>query len=332
MIDPCYACANKTERNSIASDVFQKCVKTTHTNPWKPPKHTNIIESTISKQSNIKNRQGRIFHSSIYNNCRDADVTSSYNYKHVDPVLKVYNNCPMMLNSNTNIEKNGGGKGTPVKFKRIVLKKNKTLNSKSWDSIPINSGSENKTEYMEVKHWEGSFDKNDNYISQISFRFYPKVTKVDINMKMHGLKKKCVFKNYYIRQYGALVNIATTRHKLQGMSKGNVISVNWLYGVKNWVYVVLSRVRTLSGLYFLKPLDPKKYHKQENKLTKHMNELASKEEKTLAYVKEIPKTSLVLENIHSITTIPNMDCKSLDSKRLRNNNRKMTTSLHLYMF
>ena len=182
---------------------------------------------------------------------------------------------------------------------------------------------------MEVEHWEGSFNKNNNYIPPRSFRIYLEVTKVDINMKMHGLRKKYVFKNYYIRQYGVLVNIATTGHKLQGMSKDNVIVVSWFYGVKNWVYVVLSRVRTLSGLYLFKPLDPKKYHKQDNKLTKHMNELASKEEKTLASVKEIPKNSLVFENIHSITTIPNMDCKSLESKRLRNNKRKTTKSSHV---
>ena len=56
LIDPCYACAKNTERNSIASDVFQQRVKTTHKNPWKPPKHTIIIESTICKQSNMKNR------------------------------------------------------------------------------------------------------------------------------------------------------------------------------------------------------------------------------------------------------------------------------------
>ena len=99
--------------------------------------------------------------------------------------------------------------------------------------------------------------KNNNYIPPRSFRIYPEVTKVDINMKMHGLKKKCLFKNYYIRQYRVLVNIETTGHKLQGMSKDNVIVVNWLYGVKNWVYVVLSRVRTLSGLYLFKPLDTK---------------------------------------------------------------------------
>ena len=79
LIDPCYSCAKNTERNSIASDVFQQCVKRTHTNPWKPPKHTIITGSRISKQSNMKNRQGKIFHSSIYNNCGDTDFISLYN-------------------------------------------------------------------------------------------------------------------------------------------------------------------------------------------------------------------------------------------------------------
>ena len=133
LIDPWYTCAKNTERNYIASDVFQRCVKRTHTSPWKPPTHTIIIESTISKQFNMKNRQGKLFDSSIYNNCGDADVASPYNNNHVDPVLKVYKTIPMILNSNKNIEKNGGGNKTPVKFKRIFLKKDATLNSNDWD-------------------------------------------------------------------------------------------------------------------------------------------------------------------------------------------------------
>ena len=61
LIDPHYACAKNIERNSIASDVFQQCVKTTHTIPWKPPKLTIIIESTISKQSNMKKGREEVF-------------------------------------------------------------------------------------------------------------------------------------------------------------------------------------------------------------------------------------------------------------------------------
>ena len=49
------------------------------------------------------------------------------------------------------------------------------------------------------------------------------------------------------------MNDATTGHKLQGMSKDKLIVVSWSF-IPNWIYVVLSRVRTLKGLFLLKPL------------------------------------------------------------------------------
>ena len=50
-------------------------------------------------------------------------------------------------------------------------------------------------------------------------------------------------------------NIATTGHKLQGISKNTLIVNNWDYKCANWVYVVLSRVRTRNGLFLMRPLD-----------------------------------------------------------------------------
>ena len=49
------------------------------------------------------------------------------------------------------------------------------------------------------------------------------------------------------------MNDATTGHKLQGMSKDWLVVVLWSF-TQNWIYVVLSRVRTLKGLFLLKPL------------------------------------------------------------------------------
>jgi hypothetical protein len=73
-----------------------------------------------------------------------------------------------------------------------------------------------------------------------------------------------------MKQIPANSNDATTGHKLQGMSKDVVIVSSWPTGglagmFKNWEYVVLSRVQTLSGLYLVKPID------MEN----HLNHLMS---------------------------------------------------------
>ncbi len=56
-----------------------------------------------------------------------------------------------------------------------------------------------------------------------------------------------------ITQIPVFNNDGTTGHKLRGMSKDNLIVVDWSFA-SNWVYVVLSRVRTLKGLFLLKEL------------------------------------------------------------------------------
>ena len=52
-----------------------------------------------------------------------------------------------------------------------------------------------------------------------------------------------------IVQFGVNSNKATTGHKLQGISLNQMVVRSWNYSTPNWIYVVLSRVRTLEGLY-----------------------------------------------------------------------------------
>ena len=76
-------------------------------------------------------------------------------------------------------------------------------------------------------------------------------------------------------------NIATTGHKLQGMSKDALIVNSWGYGFENWVYVVLSRVRTRSGLFLNKKLDLIKKFRVPEKLLKFEERMKEKERQYL---------------------------------------------------
>ena len=76
-------------------------------------------------------------------------------------------------------------------------------------------------------------------------------------------------------------NIATTGHKLQGMSKDALIVNSWDYGFEHWVYVVLSRVRTRSGLFLNKKLDLKKKFRVPEKLLKFEERMKEKERQYL---------------------------------------------------
>ena len=44
--------------------------------------------------------------------------------------------------------------------------------------------------------------------------------------------------------------MASTGHRLQGQTKEALIVVGWTYMIENWIYVVLSRVTTMKGIYF----------------------------------------------------------------------------------
>ena len=61
-------------------------------------------------------------------------------------------------------------------------------------------------------------------------------------------------KGIYATQFGLNDNIATTCHKLQGVSLDSLVVDSFNYGLKNWVYVVLSRVTTRNGLVLCKNL------------------------------------------------------------------------------
>ena len=50
-----------------------------------------------------------------------------------------------------------------------------------------------------------------------------------------------------------IVNNATTGHKLQGKTVNSLVIAEWSK-VKNWAYVVISRVRTLDGLFLVNPI------------------------------------------------------------------------------
>ena len=54
-------------------------------------------------------------------------------------------------------------------------------------------------------------------------------------------------------QIPLIINNATTGHKLQGSGVDNVFVHTWSY-TTNWVYVMLSRVKTKKGLFMRKPL------------------------------------------------------------------------------
>ena len=89
-----------------------------------------------------------------------------------------------------------------------------------------------------------------------SFKLKPEKDSVSLTLKLMGRNQ--TIGRIRITQFGVNSNIATTGHKLQGTPKNNLIVATWNYSYPHWIYVVLSRVRKLKGLFLCQKLDEKK--------------------------------------------------------------------------
>jgi hypothetical protein len=79
----------------------------------------------------------------------------------------------------------------------------------------------------------------------------PETNSVDIKIPGYGTKNK--LKDFKIHQFPVNLSLATTGHKLQGMTK-DILILAEISTKSNWLYVVLSRVTTLAGLFLMMPL------------------------------------------------------------------------------
>jgi hypothetical protein len=118
---------------------------------------------------------------------------------------------------------------------------------KNYDGKKVLTVSANDCNYMLCEHWKA---EKEGQIPR-RFKLTPDTDKYQLKMPMQG---QIISFKLKVTQFGVISCIGTTGHKLQGMSKDNIIVTSWNYRTRNWIYVVLSRVRTLKGLHLLQKL------------------------------------------------------------------------------
>ena len=168
----------------------------------------------------------------------------------MDPVLKVYKNCPVMLTTNTDVG-NGQANGTRAYVERVTLRHGVSPTVMLLDgNIPVRTVTASQVEYITLRHQNNRVNPQCFVVSAKPYSVKVRVPKpTSLRLKEDDteiLKMKTL-------QLPFVMNHATTGHKLQGASVDNLFVHNWYYRT-NWVYVVMSRVRTRSGLYCRKPL------------------------------------------------------------------------------
>ena len=146
---------------------------------------------------------------------------------------------------------------------------------KNWDGKLVPTVSVDDVEYILCEH----YPDRDSDKPPPKFKLFPEQESVKVNLKMFG--EVVTIGGMNATQFPVNSNIATTGHKLQGMTKDNLIVQSWNYSFENWVYVVLSRVQTLSGLYLCQKLDTTKSFPCDERLVKEEERLEQLERKML---------------------------------------------------
>jgi hypothetical protein len=141
---------------------------------------------------------------------------------------------------------------------------------------------DNQAQKQEIQtNLQNQKNKLAKIMSERKFKLGPEQFTPILSLKLYNTNPKKPF-GCKMKQIPANSNDATTGHKLQGMSKDLLIVSSWPTGglaamFKNWEYVVLSQVRTLSGLYLVKPIDMEKSFKPSKELRSYIESARKKE-------------------------------------------------------
>ncbi len=294
-LDISYACATNKQRNGVVAASFRKHIMQTHPEVTDknshPPDHTLMVEATIStsgkkqrgrkrKKRNNSNFSGlglsQVVQDTIISQLGDDDVRATEFLNRgakIEPVLRVYPGSHHMCITNKNLNE-GRGNGTLCKCVKVKLKQNGAERKcKNWDGKKVWTVTVDSVEWIEFVHYPTPPGAKGR-----SFKLTPQSFTATINFPLtQDINVK--LGNAIITQIPINANIATTVHKLQGMSKDSLVITEWNYKCSNWIYVVLSRVRSLKGLYLLKPLSLEKpFHvpRDLNRFEARMKELKEK--------------------------------------------------------
>ena len=162
----------------------------------------------------------------------------------MDPLLKLYKGCQLMLVFN-NYVRCGEANGTTVTLISICLKPNIVPIQIIIGRLPVKAVYASHVVSIVLKHNNPKIIPNTFQLEPIEFCItarilIPKLVQMkEDNHEMVKMKAT---------QLPVISNQATTRHKLQGASINQLFVNNWNY-TTNWPYVVLSQLRSSKGLY-----------------------------------------------------------------------------------
>ena len=241
-----YATYFNAKRADINATVFRNYLKTYHEGKSESeiPLTAIVIKATTTWNKSkipLTFDQRKV----LFENCSEADVKRKQSQMRA-PLLCLFSGCNLMVSLNNDVV-NGIANGTTCTFRKLVLKRGAKLEKTKMYGYWVHSISMEAVEHIEVE-WQ---DCN-HFVGKFRLKPAVGVFRVRYPISQFGLSTR-VQSSVLLQYLPVLVNHATTGHKLQGKTVASLVIAEWSR-VKNWAYVVLSRVKTLEGRYLTKPI------------------------------------------------------------------------------
>ena len=241
-----FATFHNRNRAQINASVFEDYLKEYHgdATPENIPK-TAIVIRAGAKWYKRTNKLSFAQRKTLYTQCSEADCKDSQN-KRCDPLLCLFYDCHLMGTKNDDVQ-NGIANGTTSVFKRVVFKSGCTPKPMKMHGRWVYGIDIEDVDHL-VLRWQDSKFQGEYKVFSDQRKF-----RVQYPIDELGFGKIRVAADIDMTSFPIVLNHATTGHKLQGKSLDELVIAEWSK-VKNWAYVVLSRVRKLEGLFLTEPI------------------------------------------------------------------------------
>ena len=239
-----YATYFNRDRDSINAALFEERCKDIY------QKHGNTDDTIIIFSDQLRKRIGSKTYvpykncKHFWENCGEDHCKPASFQPRMDPVLRLYTGCRMLLPENSDVAE-GKANGTQAKFQKAVLKPGITPRKVLVEGVPVNAVFASEVDHVVLHHTNDRIQPQTFSLKPKEHRFEAQILIPEAH-RHKGKQREALRMTAF--QVPMLVNNATTGHKLQGSGVDNIFIHNWSY-VQNWPYVMLSRVRTESGLY-----------------------------------------------------------------------------------
>lgn len=267
--DAVYAVPTNIDRTAINDGIFANHLKATHSKNANDPipshticiKSSNVcrVEGSKAKNNLKKTPMQQMLKDMFYATCGEGHVkgTGQNKSKYFSPMLQLYYGRPIMINQNIDTEKclANGAMGEFVGVDLMDGVTEQDLEVIVIDGYFVRCADVSQVKCLKMKMTDG-VEKGEERV--VSLRPSTEMLTVKFPLPVDGAVSRSTMRvNRRMSMKCFPLNIANARtvHKLQGRTIKNLVISSWS-NKPSWIYVALSRVTKLDGLFLRVPLSP----------------------------------------------------------------------------